>query len=74
MHELIDTTKFCDDCTSLSLSENEQNRIKKEKGYAPNHHCKKYKCQVLHLGVHPKILRCGICLKERSHNGIGADC
>ena len=68
--ENIDPTKFCDDCRHLGLSENEQNRLKKVNGWAKDHRCNKYQCQVLHLGAHPRILRCGVCLDNNSFEPI----
>lgn len=49
---------FCGECCYLSITEEEQNKIRP----TPEHICNKYNVKLYHLIYHPKILRCNQCV------------
>lgn len=60
MSELL----FCDNCEHLSITENEQHRLKM-RDHVVDHMCNKYKVRVMHLGFHPHIVPCEQCQNDR---------
>lgn len=64
--------KYCNDCDCLSITEEEQDRLKaiakKEGRCIPpqhgSHYCNKYMKMVAHRGQHPLIPRLNECIAE----------
>jgi len=53
--------QLCDDgCRFLSITEEEQNKLKPK----PNHICLKYNTRVKHVIYHPRLMRCRECLMD----------
>jgi hypothetical protein len=49
---------FCGKCCYLSITEEEQNKLKPK----PDHICNKFNIKLYHFNYHPNILRCNRCL------------
>ena len=54
---------FCPDvCTYLSCTESEQNKVRPKS----DHICLKYNVRVKHEIFHPKIMRCKMCIENKT--------
>jgi len=58
------SNKFCGSCEHLSLTEQQQNILRRKNELFPVHICNKYGKQVFHNGNHPNIVRLAYCGEE----------
>lgn len=66
--------KTCNDCEFLSITEEQQDFLKKHSGEILSHNCKKYKKQVRHFPYkEPYIHPCKECLSDHPTEKGGAD-
>lgn len=59
---LVGPNRFCGECKHLSITEYEQDRLRRlQFKFGIPHYCKKYGEKVIHENHHPNILKCGAC-------------